>query len=84
MPTLFLIKNRVAEWSSRLVEPTTSSGTFFPCSPDLKNNNLKDRCRHLIQCPANQEYVFHSLTELRSVLLDNSVMLKIKNCKNDC
>lgn len=78
MPTLFLIKIRVAEWSSRLVEPTTSSVTFFSCFPYLKNNNLKERC------PANQKYVFHSLTELRSVLLDNSVMLGIKNCKNDC
>lgn len=78
MPTLFLIKNRVAEWSSRLVEPATSSVTIFSCFPDLKNNNLKERC------PTNQKYVFHSLTELRSVLLDNSVMLGIKNCKNDC
>lgn len=33
---------------------------------------------------ANQEYVFHTVTDLRSQLLDSSVMLGIKNHKNDC
>ena len=86
MPTLFLIKNRVAEWSSRLVETRRDHyiSNIFSCFLDLKNSNLKERCRHLIHCPANQEYVFHTVTELRSLLLDNSVMLGIKNHKNDC
>ena len=83
MPILFLIKNRVAEWSSRLVETIVISNIFYLFSWSEKQQ-LERTMPPFNTLSANQEYVFHTVTDLRSQLLDSSVMLGIKNHKNDC